>query len=157
MRIVRSRLTRCGDILSFCWYMRWCFYCPCKKYQQMALTDILCRNASSLSKPMKLSDAGGLFLLVQPSGGKLSRLAYRFDGKQETLSLGKYPVVGLKEARRRRDFAKEQLPQVNRAGFAGGVLVYVARRWPVLPAWRSSVPRLRPAGYCRWVPAAGDC
>ena len=24
-------------------------------------------------------------------------------------------------------------------------------------AWRSSAPRLRPAGCCRWVPAAGDC
>ena len=24
-------------------------------------------------------------------------------------------------------------------------------------AWRSSAPRLRPAGCCRWAPAAGDC
>lgn len=46
---------------------------------------------------------------MQPTGGKLWRLAYRFDGKQKTLALGKYPIIGLKEARRRRELAKEQL------------------------------------------------
>lgn len=75
----------------------------------MPLTDVSCKNSYSLSKPIKLSDGGGLFLLVQPSGGKLWRLAYRFDGKQKTLALGRYPTIGLKEARRRRDIAKEQL------------------------------------------------
>ncbi|WP_432287670.1 integrase arm-type DNA-binding domain-containing protein [Aminobacter sp. BA135] len=75
----------------------------------MPLTDTSCKNAVSPLKPTKLSDGGGLFLLVQPSGGKLWRLAYRFDGKQKTLALGKYPIIGLKEARRRRDLAKEQL------------------------------------------------
>ncbi len=75
----------------------------------MPLTDTSCKNACPSSKPTKLSDGGGLFLLVQPTGGKLWRLAYRFDGKQKTLAFGKYPIIGLKEARRRRDLAKEQL------------------------------------------------
>ena len=37
----------------------------------MALTDTTIRNPKHSEKPYKLGDAGGLFLLVQPSGGKL--------------------------------------------------------------------------------------
>lgn len=37
----------------------------------MALTDTAIRNAKPRDKPYKMGDAGGLFLLVQPSGGKL--------------------------------------------------------------------------------------
>jgi integrase len=58
---------------------------------------------------VKRSDGGGLFLLVTPSGGKLWRLSYRFEGKQKTLALGRYPAVTLADARRARDEAKEQL------------------------------------------------
>jgi integrase len=36
-------------------------------------------------------------------------MKYRFDGKQKTLSFGVYPSVTLKEARNRRETAKEQL------------------------------------------------
>lgn len=75
----------------------------------MALSDVTCRNAKAGEKPAKISDGGGLHLLVQPSGGKLWRLAYRYGGKQKTLALGSYPTVSLLEARRRRDRAKEQL------------------------------------------------
>jgi hypothetical protein len=49
----------------------------------------------------------GLFLLVQPSGGKLWRSKYRNDGKEKKLGIGIYPDVGLGEARRRRDEARE--------------------------------------------------
>ena len=65
----------------------------------MALSDIAIRNAKAKEKPYKLSDSGGLFILITVSGGKLWRYSYRFDGKQKTLSLGSYPDVGLKEAR----------------------------------------------------------
>ena len=58
---------------------------------------------------MKISDGGGLHLLVQPSGKELWRLAYRFAGKQKTLALGAYPAVSLSQARRGRDDAKDQL------------------------------------------------
>jgi integrase len=60
-------------------------------------------------KPQKLSDGGGLFLLVQPNGSKLWRLAYRHDGKQKALACGAYPIVSLAEARRKRDAAKALL------------------------------------------------
>ncbi len=47
-------------------------------------------------------DGGGLYLEVAPSGGKWWRLKYRFGGKEKRISLGVYPDVSLKQARRRR-------------------------------------------------------
>ena len=67
----------------------------------MPLSDIAIRAAKPGPKPIKLSDERGLFLLVQPSGGKLWRLKYRIGGKEKKLSLGRYPDVALKEARER--------------------------------------------------------
>ncbi|TIQ46357.1 MAG: DUF4102 domain-containing protein [Mesorhizobium sp.] len=75
----------------------------------MALSDVKCRNARSSSKLLKLSDGGGLQLWVQPTGSRLWRLAYRFDGKQKLLALGSYPLVSLAEARQARDDAKRLL------------------------------------------------
>lgn len=75
----------------------------------MPLTDTACKAAKPSDKPRKLSDGGGLFLLVQPTGGKLWRQAYRFDGKQKTLAHGAYPAVSLQEARSKRDAAKALL------------------------------------------------
>jgi integrase len=75
----------------------------------MPLTDTTCRNARSAEKPLKISDGGGLFLLIQPTGSKLWRMAYRFQHKQKTLAFGAYPAVSLKDARAKRDGAKELL------------------------------------------------
>ena len=73
----------------------------------MPLTDVAIRNAKPRDKPYKVGDTLGLFLLVQPSGGKLWRVKYRIDGKEKKLAIGIYPQVGLAEARRRRDAARE--------------------------------------------------
>lgn len=73
----------------------------------MPLSDVAIRSAKPGPKPIKLSDEKGLFLLVQPSGGKLWRLKYRFGGKEKKLSLGRYPDVGLKEARERCSEARK--------------------------------------------------
>jgi integrase len=77
----------------------------------MPLSDIAVRTAKPAAKPRKLSDGGGLFLLInpRPTGSKLWRLAYRFDGKQKTLALGPYPAVSLGQARHGRDEAKKLL------------------------------------------------
>ena len=69
----------------------------------MSLTDTAVRNAKPGAKPIKLFDERGLFLIVTPSGGKWWRLKYRFDNKEKLLSLGVYPDVSLKAARKRRD------------------------------------------------------
>lgn len=76
---------------------------------QMPLTDTAIRNAKPKVKPRKIFDERGLFLLVQPSGGKLWRLKYRYLGKEKKLSLGRYPDVSLKMARERRDEARTLL------------------------------------------------
>jgi integrase len=73
------------------------------------LTDTSVRAIKPLAKPQKVSDGGGLYLFVTPNGTKAWRLAYRYCGKQKSLSLGLYPVVTLGEARTRRERAKKLL------------------------------------------------
>ncbi len=75
----------------------------------MPLTDIAVRNAKPGTKPIRLFDAGGLYLELSPAGGKLWRLKYRFGGKEKRLALGVYPEIGLKDARERREEARKLL------------------------------------------------
>jgi len=73
------------------------------------LNDTRVRTVKACERPIKLSDSGGLYLLIQPHGSKLWRLAYRFGGKQKTLAIGVYPTITLKQAREKRDEAKRLL------------------------------------------------
>jgi integrase len=73
------------------------------------LTAVAVKNTKPGEKPLKLTDGGGMFLLIDPKGGKYWRLAYRFVGKQKTLALGTYPEVTLEAARKARDKARLQL------------------------------------------------
>lgn len=75
----------------------------------MPLTDTAIRNLKSTGEKQKLSDGGGLQLWVLPGGSKTWRFAYRFNGQQKDVVLGQYPIVGLAEARRKRDEAKALL------------------------------------------------
>ncbi|SHN71399.1 tyrosine-type recombinase/integrase [Desulfovibrio litoralis] len=77
----------------------------------MALTDTAIKNIKPNDKAIKLFDSAGLFLYVTSKGGKLWRLKYRFEGKEKLLSFGAYPTISLKEARKRREEAKELLAQ----------------------------------------------
>lgn len=82
----------------------------------MTLTDAAVRNAKPRDKPYKISDAGGLFLWVQPSGGKWWRYKYRFAGKEKLLALGSYPDVSLANARERHAQARKVLASGNDPG-----------------------------------------
>lgn len=75
----------------------------------MPLTNIEVKNAETRNKPYKLADGGGLHLLIPTSGPKTWRLAYRYEGKAKTMTIGKYPDVGLADARKARDVAKGHL------------------------------------------------
>jgi integrase len=75
----------------------------------MPLSDVAVRSAKPTESVQKLSDGGGLQLWITPNGSKLWRLAYRFAGKQRKLAIGTYPVVGLSEARAKREEAKRHL------------------------------------------------
>ena len=73
------------------------------------LTDAVIQGFQSATKHVKHGDGGGLYLEVSPAGGKLWRLKYRHGGKEKRVALGKYPVVGLTDARVRRDELRELL------------------------------------------------
>ena len=75
----------------------------------MKLTDTALRALKPTGKVQKLSDGGGLYLHVTPTGSRLWRMAYRFAGKQKLLSFGAYPAISLRDARKLREEAKEQL------------------------------------------------
>lgn len=74
-----------------------------------ALTDARCRGAKPQERPYKLFDGGGLHLYVSTTGSRTWRLAYRLAGRPQQMSFGAYPEVGLAEARRRRDEARQVL------------------------------------------------
>jgi integrase len=79
----------------------------------MKLTEITCKNAKhdnpKSKAPKKLSDGQGLSLWVMPNGSKYWKFAYRYGGKQKTLSIGVYPDISLKQARAKRVEAKDLL------------------------------------------------
>jgi integrase len=107
----------------------------------MPLTDVVIRNAKPAAKAFKLYDSGGLYLEVSPLGGKWWRLKYRFNGKENRISLGVYPETSLKAARDRRDTERKLLaggidPSKNRkteksarANRAANSFEQVAREW----------------------------
>ena len=79
----------------------------------MKLTDTFLRGIKATGMVQKYPDGEGMYLYVSPTGGRLWRLDYRYDGKRKTLSFGKYPAISLKEARNRREEAREQIARGN--------------------------------------------
>lgn len=75
----------------------------------MALTALAIKSAKSRTKPYKLADSDGLYLLVTPTGGRCWRMNYRHLGKQKTLAFGTWPDTSLADARERRDAARKVL------------------------------------------------
>jgi len=77
----------------------------------MPLTDVAVRTARARECTYRLLDGRGLCLLVQPNGSKWWRFRYRWQGREQMLSLGTYPDTPLGEARKQRDAAHEKLAQ----------------------------------------------
>lgn len=84
----------------------------------MSLTDSRIRNAKPTTKPYKLSDSGGMYLLVTPDGARYWRFDYRFAGKRRTLALGVYPTVTLAKARAHQEEARRLLGESKDPGAA---------------------------------------
>jgi integrase len=118
----------------------------------MSLTDTAVKTAKPGLKPFRLFDRDGLYLEVTPGGGKWWRFKYRFAGKEKRLSLGVYPEVELKKARKRTSEARQLLsdgvdPSANRKAAkatrqerAANSFEVVAREWIAkqLPSWAES-------------------
>lgn len=119
------------------------------------LTDLQPRNAKPKEKPYKLSDGGGLYLLVRPDGAKYWRMGYRIHGKEKLLAFGKYPEVTLAEVRQKRlearkllndgiDPSQEKKERASAAVIrAGNTFEKIAREWHAnrLHTWRESTAR----------------
>jgi hypothetical protein len=86
----------------------------CKKGLKMPkliqpLSDIQIKKSQSKEKEYRLFDGGGLIVLIFPDGRKRWRLEYTFDKKRNSLSLGSYPEVSLKEARKLKAEIKKKI------------------------------------------------
>jgi integrase len=74
------------------------------------LTDAKLRTLKPNGRVQKITDGDGLFAYIGPKSKGISwQMAYRFAGKQKTLTVGPYPEVSLAEARKRCFEARELL------------------------------------------------
>lgn len=77
----------------------------------MNLNDTKIKALSPKSKPFLVLDGDGLSLKVEPTGKKLWRFRYTYNGKEALISFGKYPEVSLAQAREKRLEARKLLAQ----------------------------------------------
>ena len=85
----------------------------------MALSDTTVRLARATGTDYTLGDADGLALCVNAKGSKSWHFRFYWDGKQPRISLGVYPAITLRDARTRRDEARNLVakgidPRVHR-------------------------------------------
>lgn len=73
----------------------------------MALTATKIKALQPRTKPYKAFDEKGLYLLVNPTGSKLWRFKYRYNGRENHLAFGKFPDTSLARARDKRDDARK--------------------------------------------------
>ena len=107
----------------------------------MKLTDSIIKNAKPSEKRYNLPDGNSLVLYVMPNGSKIWYYRFRYGGKADMLSLGKYPAVSLKEARLERARMAELIEQgknpsierkeskIKKAMELGATFEAVARDW----------------------------
>lgn len=70
------------------------------------LTDAKLRTLKPQERPYKVADRDGLYVYVSTAGGISFRFNYRVNGRQETLTLGRYCVGGMTLAEARTALAE---------------------------------------------------
>jgi integrase len=75
----------------------------------MSLNESICKSALPRQKIYRIADEAGLCLEIGIRGTKTWRMRYRYQGKQKTISLGRYPTTSLMSARLEREQIKAHL------------------------------------------------
>jgi hypothetical protein len=105
----------------------------------MSLTIVEIKNAKPHASDYRLADSQGLFLHVTSAGGKFWRYRYRIGPKEKTLTLGRYPEVGLVAAREAHYEARKLVSEGNPALSIGAL-------WLCLPESPHAFHRIRHYG-----------
>jgi len=71
------------------------------RHVNYTLTPTRLNNAKPKEKAYKLTDGGGLLVLIQPGGSKTWTYQYRLDGKRREVTIGRYPEISVADARDR--------------------------------------------------------
>lgn len=107
------------------------------------LTDIKVKNAKPKGKPYKLAAGRGLHLLVKSDGSKHWQFRFRFEGKENTIAIGRYPEVSLANAEKKATSALELIDgginpsenkkasKASKTGVLANSFEVVAREWAI--------------------------
>lgn len=108
------------------------------KYRRNKLSPLTVKSAKAKDKKYKLSDGSGLYCEVLVTGTKVWRYNYRINGKQKTLTIGKYPATSLRQARQQRNQASEEVTkkidpcqkkQLEKNRLSDNIFQTIADRW----------------------------
>lgn len=78
--------------------------------------NLTAKAVEALTEPGRYSDGGGLYLVIDSSGGSQRRrwlFMFKRDGKRREMGLGGHPAVSLKDARAARDAAENDIRAGN--------------------------------------------
>lgn len=95
----------------------------------MTLTARAVETAKPKEKGYKLADGHGLYLYVSTAGGKSWRANYTADKKQKTRTYGRWPEMGLADARKAHAVARDVPAIVAAAKAAVPTFKSVAAEW----------------------------
>lgn len=73
------------------------------RHLNYVLTPKAIEAAKPREKSYPLTDGGGLYVDVLPSGSKVWRFKYHLDGRREKVTIGTYPAFTIKDARNKHE------------------------------------------------------
>jgi hypothetical protein len=112
-----------------------------KKLSDLALRAFITRARRGTATKKKLSDGGGMYLMLTPAGTPVWRAKYRFGGREKLYAIGIYPEVSLEAARAKREELKwhprerrdpiqaRDLAHAENVASAGNTFQQVADTW----------------------------
>ena len=77
----------------------------------MALTELALKRLSKKDTFYEVQDGNGLYVRIWPTGNKSWVFRYTFDGRQLRMTLGRWPGIGLADARQKAGEAMKQVQQ----------------------------------------------